>query len=398
MGPVIMIVGVVLMIVIHEGAHFVAAMSFGMKATEAFIGFGPKIWSTIRGETEYGVKAILLGGYVRIIGMNPFEEVDTADEYRTYRFAPFWKKAVVVLAGIVSHFVVALILLWIVGTAWGVIVVDASGFAVRTTIVTTVEGTTPDDFQTLPAVTDVPRDATASPALLAGMKQGDIIVAADDNPIETWEQFTAFVKANGDTEVAITVNRDGDRVVLFATLATIVVPRVVDGKIARDDDARFATERIGFFGIKTSAEREHVGPVRMIPVAFGQFWDSVVRSITGLWQLIIGFPALVVSLFGGKDEILKTVRPISPIGLVQLAGPLQTTLLLLAFVNIFVGVLNFVPMYPLDGGHFAVAAYEKITGREPNVQKLLPVAAAVFIFLVSLSLMGVYLDIFRPIQ
>ncbi|MFV2000643.1 MAG: site-2 protease family protein, partial [Acidimicrobiia bacterium] len=97
-------------------------------------------------------------------------------------------------------------------------------------------------------------------------------------------------------------------------------------------------------------------------------------------------------------EILDTVRPISPIGLVQLAGPLESTLQLLALVNIFVGVLNFVPLYPLDGGHFAVAAYEKITGKEPNVQKLLPVAAAVFIFLVSLGLMGVYLDIFRPIR
>jgi membrane-associated protease RseP (regulator of RpoE activity) len=83
MGPVIMIVGVVLMIVIHDGAHFVAAMSLGMKATEAFVGFGPKLWSTTRGETEYGVRAIPLGGYVRITGMNPFEEVDTADEFRT---------------------------------------------------------------------------------------------------------------------------------------------------------------------------------------------------------------------------------------------------------------------------------------------------------------------------
>ena len=118
MGPVIMIVGVVLMIVIHEGGHFLASKAFGMKATEAFFGFGPKLWSTKKGESEYGIKAIPFGGYVRIIGMNPFEEIDAADEHRTYRFAPFWKKAVVVLAGIVSHFVVALILLWTVGTTW----------------------------------------------------------------------------------------------------------------------------------------------------------------------------------------------------------------------------------------------------------------------------------------
>jgi RIP metalloprotease RseP len=304
---------------------------------------------------------------------------------------------VVVLAGIVSHFVVALVLLWMVGTVWGVVVVDASGKAIRTTTVANVVESTPDDFQTLVAVTDVPRDASPSPAVVAGIEPGDVIVAADNTPIETWEQFTDFVRANGDAEVAVTVNRDGERVVLSATLATIGVARIVDGKIVRDDDGNIATERIGFFGITMTAEREHVGPVRMIPAAFGQFLQAVLRSLNGLWQLIFGFPALVMSMFGGSDEILETVRPVSPIGLVHLAGPLQTTLLALALVNIFVGVLNLVPLYPLDGGHLAVAAYEKITGREPNVERLLPVAAAVFIFLVTLGLMGVYLDIFRPI-
>ena len=105
MGALTILAGLVLMIVIHEGAHFVAAKAFDMKATEAFFGFGPRLWSTTRGETEYGIKAIPFGGYVRIIGMNPFEEVPVEDEGRTYRVAPFWQKAMVVLAGIFSHFV-----------------------------------------------------------------------------------------------------------------------------------------------------------------------------------------------------------------------------------------------------------------------------------------------------
>jgi membrane-associated protease RseP (regulator of RpoE activity) len=136
----------------------------------------------------------------------------------------------------------------------------------------------------------------------------------------------------------------------------------------------------------------------MLGRAASQFGEAVVMSVRGLWDMIIGFPKLILSLFGGDDEILDTVRPISPIGLVRIAGPLESTLLLLAMVNIFVGVLNFVPLYPLDGGHFSVAAYEKVTGRTPNIERMLPVAAAVFIFLVSLGLMGVYLDIFKPIQ
>jgi membrane-associated protease RseP (regulator of RpoE activity) len=330
--------------------------------------------------------------------MNPFEEVDADDEHRTYRFAPFWKKAVVVLAGIVSHFVVAVMLLWLVGTAWGVIVVDDDGLAVGTTTVAAVVKVVPPNFQTVPEVTDMPRDPSPSPAVLAGTEPGDVIVATDGAPVETWNQFTEFTRANGNTEVVVSVDRDGERVNLVATFAMIDVPLVVDGKVVRDEDGDIVTESIGFFGITPVAEREHLGPMRMIPVALGQLWEAIVSSLNNLWQLVIGFPTLVMSVFGNNDEILETVRPISPIGLVRLAGSLETTLQLLALVNIFVGVLNLVPMYPLDGGHFAVAAYGKIVGREPDVQKLLPVAAAVFILLVALGLVGVYLDVFRPLQ
>ncbi len=385
MGPAIMIIGVILMIVIHEGGHFVAAKSFGMKATEAFFGFGPKLWSTKRGETEYGVKAIPFGGYVRIIGMNPFEEVDEVDEHRTYRAAPFWKKTVVVLAGILSHFVIAIILLWVVATVWGVVAVDDNGTVERTTTIAAVSET-------------IPGSSEPSPASIAGVEAGDTIVAADGEPIDDWQQFSDFARINGGNEVTITVDRAGERIDLPVKLASYDRPVVVDGELMVDEVGDPVTESVGFFGVTPKAARDQMGALSAIPVAVSGFVEAVVQSVNGLWQMILGFPALVMSLFGGNDEILQTVRPISPIGLVQLAGPLESTLYLLALVNIFVGVLNFVPLYPLDGGHFAVAAYEKITGREPNVQKLLPVAAAVFIFLVSLGLMGVYLDIFKPIQ
>ena len=139
----------------------------------------------------------------------------------------------------------------------------------------------------------------------------------------------------------------------------------------------------------------------MIGVVGGVFRGigaAISQSIQGLWQMIIGFPQLVASLFGGDQQVLDEVRPISPIGLVRLAGPLESTLMMLALVNVFVGVLNFIPLYPLDGGHFAVALYEKIRGRAPDVRKLMPVAAVVIMFLISVGLMGVYLDIFKPLQ
>ena len=114
--------------------------------------------------------------------------------------------------------------------------------------------------------------------------------------------------------------------------------------------------------------------------------------------MVIGFPELMVSVFGGSDEVLNEVRPISPIGLARLAGPMEATLTMLALVNVFVGILNFIPLYPLDGGHFSVALYEKIRGRAPDIRKLMPVAAVVVMFLITVGLMGVYLDIFKPLQ
>ena len=219
----------------------------------------------------------------------------------------------------------------------------------------------------------------------------------DGVAISTWDEFSEFARTNGDKAVVITVDRDGTVVDLSATLATIERPVVEDGAIVVDSQGDTVVEESGFFGVTPEAEHDDIGPIAAIPVAIGQFFEAATQSVYGLWQIVIGFPELVMSFFGGSDEVLDTVRPISPIGLVRIAGPLERTLQLLALVNIFVGVLNFIPLYPLDGGHFAVAGYEKITGREPNIQRLLPVAAAVFIFLVSIGLMAVYLDIFKPI-
>lgn len=385
MGALIMIIGITLMIIIHEGGHFLAAKAFGMKATEAFFGFGPKLWSTTRGETEYGVKAIPLGGYVRIIGMNPFEEVDPSEEERTYRVAPYWKKTVVVLAGVMSHFIVALFLLWFVGVVWGTVVFDDEGQVVRSTTIAAVSST-------------IPGTSTPSPAEESGALVGDVIVSTDGMPVDEWEQFSAFARDNGGRQVVIGVDRDGEAVDLRATLAIVERPLFDDkGEPVTDASGEPIVEETGFFGVTPDALREDKGVLAMVPVAFSQFREAAVASIRGIWELIIGFPELVASLFGGNDEILETVRPISPIGLVQLAGPIESTLQLLALVNIFVGILNFVPLYPLDGGHFAVATYEKVTGRKANVQRLVPIAAVVFIFLVSLGLMGVYLDIVKPL-
>ena len=387
MGSLIMIVGIVAMIVIHEAGHFVAAKAFGMKATEAFFGFGPKLWSTTRGETEYGIKAIPFGGYVRIIGMNPFEEIAPEEEGRTYRVAPYWKKTVVVLAGIFSHFVVAVVLLWGVNWAVGVVATDAAGDAILTTTIAAVAETV-----------ETPDGTVPTPAFQSGVLEGDTITETDGVPVAEWDEFSDFAQAHPGEDVEITIAREGETIVLPVMLETVERTLYDDnGNAVLDEDGNPIRYEAGFFGVVPEPEMQHLNGFTAIPEAMSQLWTGIKDSVEGLWRMILGFPELVVSLFTGADDVVDEVRPISPIGLVRVAGDVAPTLRLLAYVNIFVGVLNFIPLYPVDGGHFAVATYEKVTGREPDITKMVPVAAVVLLFLVSIGLIGVFLDIFRPI-
>lgn len=379
-----MLIGIVLMVVIHEGAHFLAAKAFGMKATEAFFGFGPRIWSMTRGETEYGIKAIPLGGYVRIIGMNPLEEIDTEDEARTYRTAVFWKKSVVVLAGIFSHFVMATLLLVAVFAIWGGVATDEAGDRIPTLTLSAVAPTTPS--------------GETSPATAAGFDDKDLLRTYDGVALRSWDDFVERVRSDGGEAVLIGYDRDGVTVEARTTLAFADMPVIVDGVIVTDENGDDVTEVVGYFGAAPEIVREQLGVIGVLDAALRGVGEATVQSVQGLWQLVIGFPKLFMSVFGGNEEVLDEVRPISPIGLARLAGPMESTLMMLALVNVFVGVLNFIPLYPLDGGHFAVALYEKIRGRAPDVTKLMPVAAVVIIFLITIGLMGVYLDIFKPLE
>ena len=384
MGTAVMLIGIVLMIVIHEGAHFAAAKAFGMKATEAFFGFGPRIWSTTRGETEYGIKAFPLGGYVRIIGMNPLEEVDSEDEGRTYRTAVFWKKSVVVLAGIFSHFVMATLLLITVFSIWGTVATDDAGDRIPTLSLARVAETTPS--------------GDISPASTAGFAADDLLRTYEGTTIVSWDDFVERVRADGGETVVIGYDRDGVAAEAAMTLAFAEMPVIVDGKVVNDADGEIVYETVGYFGAAPEVARDHLGVVGVVGAALRGVGEAVVQSVYGLGKLIIGFPQLVMSVFGGNGEVLDEVRPISPIGLARLAGPIESTLMMLALVNVFVGVLNFIPLYPLDGGHFSVALYEKLRGRAPDVRKLMPVAAVVVVFLITIGLMGVYLDIFKPLE
>jgi membrane-associated protease RseP (regulator of RpoE activity) len=384
MTAAVMVIGIALMIVIHEGGHFVAAKHFDMKVTEAFFGFGPKIWSTQRGETEYGLKAIPFGGYVRIIGMNPLEEITPDEEERTYRAAPFWQKSIVVLAGVFSHLIVAFLLFFVIFAIWGQRAENEVGAPIPTLTLGVVAETTPR--------------GEPAPARLAGFEAGDVVTSFEGEPVDSWNGFVDLIRENAGDTVLVGYEREAALSEASVTLAFIDAPLIVDDEVVVDEEGRTVTEEVGYFGAAPEVERVDAGLFANVAASGKSVVGAIGNSFRGLWAMITGFPRLLLAVAGDDDEILQEVRPITPIGLARLAGPLEGTLAILALVNVFVAIINVIPLYPLDGGHFSVAVYEKITGREPDVSKLTPVAAVVILFLVSIGLVGLYLDIFKPLQ
>lgn len=373
-GGIAALVALVGFIVAHEAGHYFAARATGMKVTEAFIGFGPRIWSFKRGETEYGVKPIPFGAYVKIIGMNSLEEVPPEDEHRTYRSKPFWAKSLAVLSGVVANFLIAFLIFSVVAMVEGEpLIVD--GEPVLTTEVS--------------GVVDTDDSGQPTAAAAAGLRTGDVIVAVDGIPVDGWEDLRARIETAAGERVVLTVERDGEQVELATTMGTRVDPETGEQVGFLGFAPAFATQDISVF------EAGWIG-VRQVGVAVQFTFESFGR--------ILRFDTLG-QLFGGitGGEIDPDVRPVSPIGIVQIGSQadefgLVNTVLLMAFVNVILGTLNALPLYPLDGGHFAVALYEKLTGRTADIRKLIPIALTVIAVIGGIGLLAIILDIVNPID
>ena len=358
LGGIAAAVAIIFFVTAHEAGHFFAAKATGMKATEFFFGFGPRLWSTRKGETEYGIKAVPLGGYVRIIGMNPLEEVAIEDMGRTYREKKFWEKSVVVLAGVGTNFLIAfLMFLWIF---------VSNGVNEPTT---TVNEVLPD-----------------SPAAEAGMEPGDQVVVIGETQIESWEDIIVGLSEAGPGPTTIGVERDGSLIYLDVVL----------GESETNPE-------IGYLGVRPEAENVPVGFFEGIGMAGQAVWGGIQDTFYSLYQMFRPSSlAQYFSVFGGDTDVPNEIRPVSPIGIVsigsQTAGDLSAFIGIMAYVNVILATINLLPLFPLDGGHFAVAVYEKLTGRQANMRKLMPVAAAVIGTLFFLGFVAIILDIVNPIS
>ncbi len=430
-GILIFAVLIALSIALHEVGHLIPAKRFGVKVTDYMIGFGPTVWSTVRGETRYGAKAIPLGGYIRMIGMIPpakdgstrtmttgrfaamvsdarkqsADEVLPGEESRAFYRLPVRKRVVVMLGGPTMNLLLAFLL-------FGLLLVGI-GIPEPTMQVSSVAACTPTaehpTGEPLPSGS-CPTGSDPSPASIAGLEVGDTVLAIDGVPATDWTETTAWIRAHPGDSATLTVERGADTLDVPVTIATAVRPVFdADGNPTEE----FVTA--GYVGI--GPEFAWVSqPVTAVPQ---YMWDLTVRSVTALVMLPVRLYELVTdTLIGGGDRSIDS--PVSVVGVTRIGGDVAamdepimakaaTFLGLAASLNLFLFLFNLLPVLPLDGGHVAGALYEAVRRRmarlrgrpDPgpvDIARLLPVAYVVAGALMAMAVVVIWADLVKPIS
>jgi membrane-associated protease RseP (regulator of RpoE activity) len=380
MGVFLFILAVLIIIMVHESGHFTAAKLLGFKATKFFVGFGPPIWSKRKGETEYGIAMIPAGGYVKIVGMNPFEEVPPEDEPRAYPNKPLWQRAILILGGPATHWPLAFLVLFFAFTAFG--------------------------FPTDKATNEVAVVEPASPAAEAGLQPGDRIVAVNGRPSESWEETRSVIRSHPNEKVEFTVVRDGDRVNVDVPLGTALFAR--DGHLIKGapagqpiPDPKPGQEITGYLGVSPAPVTNH-SPINAAKQSVTLTWDITYDAVTKIGSVFAPvFNGNLWDAIRGQGERPQGVGLIGAgriAGEVFSAGRFLDYATFLAYLTIFIGIMNLLPLPPLDGGHLAVLAIEKVRGKPVDMRRVIPVAAAVISFFLILFLAFLYLDLVKPLE
>ena len=391
LGVILFIVAILVVVMIHEAGHLIVAKIFGFKATKFFVGFGPPLWSFKKGETEYGIAAIPAGGFVKIVGMNPYEEVAPEDEPRSYPNKPAWQRALVLVAGSATHWVVAFVIL--------VITTMTIGFP-------TNQGTNEV------ALVERRIEGNLAPAAEAGLNPGDVIVEIDGRPTEDWNDTRAAIRSTPPGETMnLVVERDGQRMELDARLGTAAFSE--EGELLEyappgtevTSDLPSGAETVAFLGIQPEPEFKTEGPIGAMSTSGGIVVDVTARSFRGIGQVAtMVFGGELWDALQGEGARQVDEGPLGLVGAGRIAGESVQSGQFLNFVGlivgftIFVGLMNLLPLPPLDGGHLAVLAWEKVTGNKVDIRKLIPIAAAVIGFFVILFIAVLYLDLARPVK
>jgi membrane-associated protease RseP (regulator of RpoE activity) len=392
LGIVAFTVALSVSVLLHEAGHLLTARRFGMKASKYFMGFGPTLWSFHRGETEYGVKAVPLGGFVKIEGMTSLDEVDPVDEPRAFRNRPARHRAVVMAAGSLVQFGLAMLLIYGVLLTLGTKQVseDKIGDVVCSPR-TSAETCAPGDH---------------GPAAAAGVREGDRIVSFEGQEITSWQQFTGAVREHGAGTAVLVVDRDGQRLTLHPNLVEVLRDKATGAAGA---------DPVGAIGLRIGTDTVHYGPIK----AVGETFDIIGSGFTGMYHTLTTKIDKLGQIFSDHRD---PEGFISVVGAARISGDvvaaqqstaadrLRDFLILVAAINIAVGIFNLLPLLPLDGGHLAVLGFEqgrhgirRLLGYRGPVQrvdfaKLLPATYATVAILLGFSLLVLSADIVNPIR
>jgi membrane-associated protease RseP (regulator of RpoE activity) len=389
-GVIAFVIALLATVMLHEAGHFVTAKRFGMKATQFFVGFGPTLWSRRRGETEYGIKAILLGGYVRIVGYTPLEQIDPGDERRAFYRQPARQRAIVIGAGVAMNLVIGYVLLAALNMTIGL----PEGQN-RTATVESVSTCVPPSM-------DKPcrSGAPPAPAAQAGLRPGDRVVSLGGRQVRNWDDLrAAILAAKPGAETSMVVRR-GEAL------------RTLRLRYANVDGHPF----VGLSPRVLVAHWDRKGPLGGAAAAAGQF-GTYIRQ---LGHVAADLPAAIPKLFSPDRAQTAGGQVGSVYGAGEVSGQIFASnqswrykaflfLSLVVSVNIFVGVLNLLPLLPMDGGHLAVLCYERIRawiarlkGRpDPgtvDMTKLMPVTYVAVVLLVGLGVLLILADVLNPLK
>ena len=367
-GVVFFVVALLVSIVLHELGHYLGARWGGMKVTEYFIGFGPRIWSTRRGETEYGLKAILLGAYVKVPGMTNLEEVPPEVEPRTYRAQSYGRRVRMVFAGPGMNLLVALVLF--------------IGFYAMHDERIISDPRWP--------VIDTP--GASSPAEIAGLQAGDRLLLLDGQDITDFDTFRQTVRELPGATVPLTIERGGESLELAVTLG--------------DRNPGTGEAGIGFLGVSPAVDVSYVerNPPEAVQRAFTEFGRQVGGTVVGIGKIFSpsGLNKLWETVSGERADD-PTQRASSIVGIVREGGRAAETgwiyfLGLVGAVNLALGLFNLLPLLPLDGGHIVIATYERLRSRNGRVYrvdmaKVMPIFVVPLIILLTVVMGAFWLDI-----
>lgn len=375
---------------VHEFGHYIFAKKFGMKVTEFFLGFGQRIWSTVRGETEFGIKAIPAGGYCRIEGMTVHDRMAVGEESRAFVIASTPKKLIVLGAGSFNHFILGFLML----------IIMLAGIGAQS-----MSSTIKEIVPCVSATTSCSPSDPVSPAVKAGLKAGDNVIAINGKAT-TSNNFSKDLQAirnHSGQEFTFTVKRGAD------TLDLKVTPtdRTIQG---------YKYSFVGFVA-EQAIYRQPI--FEAIKDSGSITWYMIKESFKSLFKLPSMIPSLVRETFG--NEARDPNGPVGIVGVARASGDIASSntlpfnnqiaifLMMVASLNIFVGIFNLLPLLPLDGGHMAVAIadairyrYARIRGREKpapiDINRLTPITIVVFAVLVALTVLLLIADIVNPVN